>query len=434
MPARRSSDDRLLQTVMAPLAAATPSRVLIGYSGGLDSTVLLHLLARHAPVPVTAIHVHHGLQAAADGWAEHCARVCAGLGVPLQTVRVRVAVDDPAGPEAAARAARQAAFAEALARGDWLALAHHREDQAETVLLRLLRGSGVDGLAGMAALAPFAAGWCWRPLLGQPRALLRAYAVEHGLRWIEDPHNVDPRYTRSWLRGEILPRLRERHPAVDEALARTAAQAAEARTLLEELATADLAAAGADAQRLPLAPLRALSAPRRRNALRRWLARPLPPEAALLARVEQALIEARADAQPQLAFDGDTLRRYRETLYRLPALPSPPEAGLSLDWNASLPPGCGTVDASGPPPWPLQWRFARGGEALRVAEGGRTRSLRNLWQEAGVPPWERLRTPLLYRGEVLVAVGDRWCCPAFARDCAQAGWQWRWSAAPELRV
>ncbi|WP_108846048.1 tRNA lysidine(34) synthetase TilS, partial [Xanthomonas fragariae] len=178
------------------LPATPPGPVLIAFSGGIDSGVLLHLLAttpRYCDTGLRALHVHHGLHADADAWAAHCLRACDALQIPLQIVRVQVARDSGLGLEAAARNARHAACAQALAPGEWLALAHHRDDQAETFLLRALRASGPDGLAAMRAQRPFANGMLWRPLLANGRADVLAYALAHGLQWIEDPSNADTR-------------------------------------------------------------------------------------------------------------------------------------------------------------------------------------------------------------------------------------------------
>ena len=209
--------------------------VLIALSGGADSTALLHLAATSGLLAPSAIHVHHGLQAAADDWAAHCQALCDRLGVPLRIARVQVDPADSAGPEAAARLARYAAFTDALPAGGLLLTAHHRGDQAETVLLRLLRGSGVEGLGAIRPLTPFAQGWLWRPLLDCPGETLRKYACAQGLDWVADPHNRSPRYARSWLRGELLPRLRERWPEAEAQLAATARRCDEAAGLLRGL-------------------------------------------------------------------------------------------------------------------------------------------------------------------------------------------------------
>ncbi|MCC7248835.1 MAG: tRNA lysidine(34) synthetase TilS, partial [Lysobacter sp.] len=217
------------------IAASAP--VVVGFSGGLDSTVLLHRLAADPAMRahgLRAVHIDHGLHPDATRWAEHARTVCAALGIECRTITVAVPRESGLGPEASARRARRAAFAEALAAGEVLALAQHRDDQAETFLLRALRASGPDGLAAMRPWRAFASGWMWRPLLDVPRSDLLAYAEREGLQWIEDPSNRDESIDRNWLRHRVLPLLRERWPQADVALARAAALSAEASDLLIE--------------------------------------------------------------------------------------------------------------------------------------------------------------------------------------------------------
>jgi tRNA(Ile)-lysidine synthase len=320
---------------------------------------------------------------------------------------VQIDALDPAGPEGAARTARYEALRGLMRAGDCLATAHHRGDQAETVLLRLLRGSGVHGLAAMRPLRPFAPGWLWRPFLELPRERLYAYAQEHGLRWIEDPHNRDPRYSRSWLRSELEPLLRERFPQAEESLARTARLAAEAAGLLDDLGAQDFAAAGSG-EALGVEALRALSAARRHNLLRWWLRQRgfEAPSADALERVGREVLDAAADAEPLLGWAGCELRRYRDRLYAMSPLPPPPaDAGLAwIGEELRLPEGCGRLSLRQLPPRGLSVRFPQGGERFRPEGSEHSRSLKNLFQEAGIPPWVRLRTPLVKEGVELVYV------------------------------
>ncbi|HJT96837.1 MAG TPA: tRNA lysidine(34) synthetase TilS, partial [Rhodanobacteraceae bacterium] len=195
----------LAGTLDAALAGAPPGAVCVGYSGGLDSTVLLHALAASSAArarSLRALHVDHGLHADSAAWADHCRTFAATLAVPLDVVRVAVGTTRGQGLEAAARNARYAAFEAALAPGELVALAHHRDDQTETVLLKLLRGAGPEGLAGMRALRPLGPGHLWRPLLDVPRDALRDYAQMHGLAFLDDPSNADTRHARNFLRAE----------------------------------------------------------------------------------------------------------------------------------------------------------------------------------------------------------------------------------------
>ncbi len=255
----------------------------MAFSGGLDSTVLLHLLAqlaRSEALPaLSALHVHHGLQAAADGWPAHCQVVCRSLGIPLRVERVQVAVGGSI--EQAARDARYRAFQANLGEGQVLLTAQHLDDQAETLLFRLLRGAGLRGLAAMPASRPLGGGRLCRPLLGVSRAELEAYAQTHRLDWVEDPSNQDPRFSRNYLRREIMPRLASHWPQAVAGMARCAAHLREAEDLLAELAAIDLRACRQpseldwpdwlDLPRIALEPLRRLSAARQRNLLRAWL-------------------------------------------------------------------------------------------------------------------------------------------------------------------
>lgn len=414
------------------------SGIHVAYSGGLDSTVLLHLLMRSGLRPLVAVHVHHGLQDQADSWAARCQQQAAEWGLPFRLCRVTIAADDPAGPEAAARHARRAAFSGVMRPGDVLATAHQREDQAETVLLRLTRGAGIDGLAAMQLETDFPPGRLWRPLLDVPRAGLRAYAERHGLGWIEDPHNRDPRYARSWLRQSVMPLLRERWPSVDEAIARAAEHAADASRLLREIAESDLDSLRAE-DGLSIDRLTGLPPARRRNALRVWLReRGIEdlPSAQALGRIEAEVFAAADDAQPKFIIGPYELHRYRAVLYVLPRLADPPgETGY--EWRDAaalqLPADCGHLLAPTPPPLSLQVRFPGGGEKICPDVASRTRSLKNLFQEAGVPPWVRIRTPLLYAGGQLVAVADRWLTPEWRSRCLEAGWSYRWELPDSFR-
>jgi tRNA(Ile)-lysidine synthase len=392
--------------LQVPPAAA--GGVLVAYSGGLDSTVLLHALAQAGVCGLRAAHVHHGLQPQADAWAAHCTQFAAGLRVPFELLRVSVASADRDGPEAAARRVRYAALRGLLRPGEVLATAHQRADQAETVLLRLLRGSGPVGLAAMRPLCPFAPGWLWRPLLDTSREALHDYARRHGLRWIEDPHNRDARYARSWLRTELLPRLRDRFPHAEESLARSAQLAAEAADLLAALAELDWRAA-ARGPALSVAALLALDPARRHNLLRHWLGQRglLAPSRDTMRRLDREVLAAASDAAPLLRWNGCELRRYRDALYAMPPLPPPPDRQTRLLWTQAeleLPAGCGRLRLPRPPRSPLTVRFARGAERFKPSRGSHHRTLRNLFQERGVPPWVRLRTPLVETAGRLVYV------------------------------
>jgi tRNA(Ile)-lysidine synthase len=401
---------------LAPWRRAPAWRIAL--SGGLDSTVLLHLLVRlgrrEELPPLSAVHVHHGLQAAADAWPAHCQALCDELGVPLRIERVQV--DGGASLERAAREARYAAFERQLGRDEVLLTGQHRDDQAETLLFRLLRGAGVRGLAGMPTARRLAEGWLVRPLLQVPRAQLEAYARQHDLRWVEDPSNADTGLARNFLRREVLPALARHWPQAGVSLARTAEHMREAEQLLAELAGQDLAVArglGAfDWLNLPsvqLQPLIALSEARQRNALRHWLA----PYTRMPDSEHWAgwgdLRDAATDAAALWRLGGGELRRADGRLWWLSGewLQQPPQPAIWLDPTQPLRlPGNGRVRIDGEgASAPLQVRYRRGGEVMMLAGRGH-RDLKRLLNERGVPAFVRGRLPLLYCGDELLAVAN----------------------------
>ena len=391
--------------------------ILLGYSGGLDSTALLHLLANDASAcrnGLRAIHVHHGLHADADAWAAHCERACAALGVPLDVVHVEVNHDAGLGIEGAARDARHRAFAAALRNDEILALAHHRDDQAETFLLRALRGSGVDGLAAMRAWRAHANGWLWRPLLGITQHELREYANARQLRWIDDPGNADPRFDRNFLRNEVMPLLRQRWPHAADSFSRSAGLVASTVDMLEGDDAHLL-----DASRLPdgtldIGMLEAMPGPRRARILRRWVAEsglpPLPGNGMIA--IERDMLGARADASPCFEWAGARVRRWGEVLHAGPALdPLPP--AWSQPWDGrdplALPTG-DTLALEGAQGFdaPLLVHARQGGERIVLPKRTHSHALKQVLQDAGIPPWQRERLPLLSDADgSVLAAGDR---------------------------
>lgn len=428
-----SSNPPLEQQLLAALhRLPQPRRYLIAYSGGLDSTVLLHAMARQVqalPAPLAAVHIHHGLQAPAEQWLDHCLAQCTALDVPCQALRVSVARDSGEGLEAAARRARYQAIAELMEQGDILLTAHHQDDQAETLLLQLLRGSGVKGLAAMAPLKPFACGWHARPLLEVGRSELQAYAAANRLSWIDDPSNFDISLARNHLRQRVMPLLREHTPALGATLSRSARHCAEAAELLEELAEGDLCIAhGSREGTLSVAALRALRPARRRNLLRHWLHMsgfPLPDHRHLQRIYDEVLIAA-PDSNPLVSWGGVEVRRYRDGLYVMAALPPAPSGLFSWDISAplELPGAAGSLTASRGEGTGLaverlaghriEVGFRAGGERCRPSGRHERHELKKLLQEQGVPPWERERLPLLFVDGELAQVGNLWCCEPFA--------------------
>jgi tRNA(Ile)-lysidine synthase len=400
--------------------------VCVGFSGGVDSAVLLDALVEEGGRPVSAVHVHHGLSPNADRWAEACRDFCAARRVPLTVERIHVDRKSPEGVEAAARRLRYAIYA---ARPEpFVALAHHLDDQAETVLLQLLRGAGLKGVAAMPALRalPGSQVRLYRPLLALSRAALLARARERGLAWIEDESNDSTRHDRNYLRHDVAPLLDARFPGWRESVARFARNAAGAHELLEELARKD----GALDAGLRIDAT--LSPARRANALRAFLALnglPMPSEARLEEMARQ-LYEARGDARVAVEHAGIVVRRQRDTVH----IDADPRAeSWRVPWHGEedvdLGPGRGHVlferakgrglaaalAARG------EWHFTprAGGEKIKLDERRPTRTLKNLLQEHDVPEWQRDRLPLLFRGAELawvpgVGIAAKFACEAGA--------------------
>ena len=391
--------------------------ILVAFSGGLDSTVLLHQLVlwrkQHPGVALRAIHIHHGLSPHADEWVTHCELVCAQWQVPLVVERVHLQ-DEGLGIEAQARRARYQAFAQTLLPDEVLMTAQHLDDQCETFLLALKRGSGPAGLSAMGESSPFAGTWLIRPLLTQTRDALERWAREHGLRWIEDESNQDDTYDRNFLRLRILPQLQQRWPHFAEATARSAALCAEQESLLDELLANDLAACVTAQGSLQLASLMMMSDVRRAALLRRWLAgrNASMPSRDALERIWQEVALAREDASPCLRLGEYEVRRYQSQLWWVKSIVGQSETMIPWScWQAPLvlPDGLGTMQLvpggelrMPRADEPVSIRFKAPGLLHIVGRNG-GRKLKKIWQEQGIPPWRRDTTPLLFYGETLIA-------------------------------
>jgi tRNA(Ile)-lysidine synthase len=427
----------------------------VAYSGGLDSSVLLyalHACASRLQADIGAVHVNHGLQAHAAEWEAHCRQVCMALGVRYASLPVAAAAAQGESPEAAARNARYAALGRWLPAGHCLLTAQHRDDQAETLLLQLLRGSGVHGLAAMPVLNAFGNGLHLRPLLEYPRSDLYAWALASGLAWVDDPSNLDTAFDRNFLRAGILPVLRQRWPAAASSLARSAGHCAEAADLIGQLAELDLQhVQGRHAGTLSVAGLDGLPVARRRNVLRHWMRARTGsfPPAVILAHVLHDVLASRHDAEPCVSCGQHEIRRYRDALYLLPRQTAPPlHENLSWSLQEPLPLpqaggvlratpgiGCGIrkslLAASGAL---VRWR--QGGECCRPAGRRHHHSLKKLFQAHGIPPWERDRIPLIYIGDELAAVAGLWVCEPFQSGPTDAGlridWDCSWAAQCRL--
>jgi tRNA(Ile)-lysidine synthase len=450
------------QAFSALRSAYSPSSIAVALSGGLDSMVLLHLAhqaASAAGLPLFAFHVHHGLSANADAWRAHCAAAAAALGVVFDQREVTVE-KGRSGVEAAARKQRYAALGEMCrAHGVGLLLtAHHLDDQAETVLLQLLRGSGPAGLSGMDASnrARTLLGddklVMARPLLDVARAELEAWAEERRIGWVEDESNTDPRYARNALRHQVMPVLAQAFPGFQRRIARSSAHAQSAQRLLDELAEQDLAACLVD-EAIDLTTLRKLSADRINNLLRHWFSRRGlgMPSTAWLEQMVAQLMSAREDAQPLVSHPEVDVRRHRDRLYLVPKQPDlaglrdPDDEGIivkhaqSFRWNgeASMAfPDYGGVlhfdaaryglDAAWLTGRELEIDFRKGGERLKLAPNRPTRGLKQLFQAANVPVWERPRLPIVSSGfELLFAAGLGMDCRRLSEGEGRIALRWQ---------
>lgn len=438
-----SFDPQQLLDVLGALPQ--PRAYRVAFSGGLDSTVLLQAMARlrqRLAVPVAAVHINHRLSPEADRWAAHCRSAGATLGIVVSVLSVHVARGAEGSLEAAARQARYAALARALQPEEGLLLAHHADDQAETVLLQLLRGSGPQGLSGMGSWARLGRGLMLRPLLGFTRRELEQWAGQSGISWVEDESNRAICFDRNFLRHEIMPRLRERWPGASTTLGRSARHCAEAAELLESLARQDLTVARDAAPHiLRIAGLRTLDAARCRNVLRYWIASQgvrLPNAARLDTIVHQALT-AGADRLPVVAWSGAEVRRYRGRIYLLQPQPAydadrrvPWDLRGSLELGAA---GClqanavhgAGLAARAVAGVAVEVRFRRGGERCRPAGRSGRHSLKKLFQELGIEPWLRPQVPLIYVSGELAAVADLLVCEPFScrRDEPGLALQWQ---------
>jgi tRNA(Ile)-lysidine synthase len=430
--------DPLHQHLLTALAATPSVQLCVAFSGGPDSSALLHALAQLPEARargLRALHVDHGLHVDSAAWGRLCERFCATLTLPCEVLRVRVDSSKGEGLEAAARRARYDALTTQLRDGEYLLLGHHRDDQAETVLLKLLRGAGPEGLGGMRALRPFGRGQLWRPLLELSRRQLRDYVEAHQLDCIDDPSNSDTRLARNHLRHEILPRLLHHWPqAVDSilhsaALSRAAADALQVQWLaafdaLHDPSTGSLHAAG----------WLALNPALREPLLDHWLhARGLPAPTTAQRRQIERQCGARAGQLPCIRWAGAELHIWKSRLWALP-----PDVVIDTDWELpwhgeplALPGGgkLSLTDASAHLAEPLSVRLRRGGERIKPAGDAHTRELRDLFQRGLVPPWQRAAYPLLYAGDELVAVADRWVSACGAAIFEQAGARPHWQPA-----
>lgn len=443
------SPQSFIDKLGAALADLSSQQIfLVGLSGGLDSVVLLHALTQlrdqaQPAMQLRAIHVNHQLQDAAANWERHCVRLCESLGVECITCRVEI--PQATGIENAAREARYGEFERALAPGEELLLAHHRDDQMETLLLRLLRGAGSRGLSGIPASRRLGDNRLLRPLLEIDRAELQQYGEAHELDWIEDASNADTGFDRNYCRHELLPLIEARWPGYRESWSKSLALAAESESLLQDLAAIDLAQiATATPAVLQREKLVALAEPRRRNVLRYWL-QGLHAEELSWNGLQQLSREVLSGGESSFLSGRFQVHCFRDGVYALaseavqarpdtaPSLQLPLAEELQLQNNGSL----RVTEAEGEglsrePGAALSIRYRQGGEACRL-NGRPNKTLKKILQELELPPWLRGRIPLLYSGEELVYIPGAGVSEAFAAKPGEAGYLVDWQP-PDLTL
>ncbi len=440
----------LLRAVLEEHLPAAAAGLMVGVSGGADSACLLAALVRtnakfSLGLNIRAVHIDHRLQPASVVFREASEALCLQLRIPLSVVEVTVEKGGGVSIEAAARDARYRGLALELAPGECLLTAHHAEDQAETLLLQMLRGAGLKGLSAMPMCRPLGRGWHLRPLLKVAQSDLRKFGEAESLASVEDPMNHDPRFDRSYLRRELWPLIERRWPGAATALSRTAGHIAEAQELLDQGAALTVRRLR-DGDALSVTGLRTLSKLEQINTLRSWLssAGVKPPSTSRLTEGLRQVLNADADHLPAIVWGAWALRRYRQRLFITPAVP--PSMGVGREWDhfpgtpLDLGAGLGLLrwgrQTGGLDPRrlpeTLSVRQRRGGESLKIGRGARTHTVQHLCQAWGVLPWMRDALPMLYAGDALIAVGDlwqdvRWCVPADAPGLGCV-----WEGAPVL--
>jgi len=434
------------QQLLAAIKQFPPaSRYWAAYSGGLDSHVLLHALSvirGELDADIHVIHINHGLSSDAKAWSQHCETVCKELSVPCNTYEVNATPQPGESPEAAARRARYAALAGIVRQGDCVMTAHHQDDQAETVLLQMLRGAGPRGLAAMPFYTEFSHGMLARPLLEFTRDELHGYALNEGLQWINDQSNFDTGYQRNYLRHEVLPQLKSRWPAMARIVSRSAAHCADAADLMDTIAVADLdKIRGPYPNTVYIEGLLALKASNRRNVIRFWF-RQIGlqlPETIHLDQLSHDVLDAAEDKMPLLTWAGVEIRRYRNVLYIMPPL-SVHDLESVLEWDMAdaldLPRGTGRLNANRKKgkglnaslcqTQPVTVRYRQGGEQCKPVGDQHTRSVKKLFQQQGIPPWQRDRIPFIYVGDQLAAIADLWLCQPCQAGPDEFGFDIEW--------
>ncbi|KTD51803.1 cell cycle protein MesJ [Legionella quinlivanii] len=387
-------------------------KLYAGFSGGLDSTVLLYALAKKPQLKakLTAVHVHHGLSPNADSWKLHCEQFCLRHDIPLIVYHVQL--NTSSNIEKAAREKRYELFSSLSGSNTCILLGHHRDDQAETLLLQLFRGAGIEGLSAMPAWRSLGKGLLFRPLLDYTRAQIELYAINHKLSWVDDESNQETHFSRNYLRHSILPLIRVRWPGVEDNLIRTATHCQQAQHLLDQLALSDCPKLHEPSLVLDCADLLDLDNDRLNNIIRYWLRQNqvLMPDALTFNRIIPELLLSREDATPLVSWGECVLRRYRKALHLMINKPTIKLSAL-LWGNFPEPLVIDSISIAAKsfntgvrvlPGDVIEIRFRQGGERMKIH--GHSKMLKKLFQEWGVPQWQRDRVPLLYINQELAMV------------------------------
>jgi tRNA(Ile)-lysidine synthase len=415
-----SFDSRQLLAALA--AVPKTNRYWLGFSGGADSTALLLAmleLGSKLPAPVLALHFNHGLSPDAGLWLKHCREFCKSRDIAFRSEALEIDPDGGTSIEEEARNLRYQAVERILEPGEIYLTAHHADDQAETLFLNLMRGSGVDGLAGIPVLRKLGHGWVARPLLDTHKSALTAYLRKREITWLEDPSNKDESFDRNFLRQRLFPMLEQRWPGVTGRLIKTARHARATSNALAELLDRLCGEFVRDDHRLPLEPFLELDQAMQSLVLRHWLRRweisPLP-EARMIEFVKQ-LAESSESGQAEVKWGEWQMKRYRNSVWLQAGGPLPscteqdwgpkpnPNSHHSLDLGLHL----GHVQLDGSAlRVPAGWRIGhrREGDRMQLHPDGPKRKIKHLFQESAVPPWLRSSVPILYWDGEVAAVGD----------------------------
>ncbi|MGB0445359.1 MAG: tRNA lysidine(34) synthetase TilS [Porticoccaceae bacterium] len=417
-------------------------QILVAVSGGLDSMLLLTLMAERVnPERITAVHINHGLSDNADQWQAQVAQYCQQLGVALEVEKVTL-VNSGEGLEAEARNARYAVFERLLMANGLLFLGHHADDQAETLLYRLMRGSGAKGLSGMPVKRALGKGYLIRPFLNCAKSDLQNEAQIRNLNWIEDESNLDNRFDRNYLRNAIIPQMAQRWPDYTQSFGRTAALNLESDQLAKELAVIDLQSLDLKAERagwsISIEALLMLSALRQKNILRYWseLQGLVPPGITIIDEVLTSVLSARQDACPEVIWQSQRWSRFKDRLYLQKCNNQEFKAEQIFSWDMQNPLNLGKGhhlrvakqlgQGIKPTVEQVEVRFRQGGERCKPAGRGHSNSLKKLLLEYELVPWLRDRVPLFYVGEQLIAVGDLWVCEDWLASSEEIGQMIYW--------